>query len=550
MLTWTLYKQQWKDLREQGNDSAAKKLLLLRCATDLELFALHYFSHYCRHPFNEFHRDSFKEYVFGERKIRRARGAPRGYAKSTLEALIKPIHDLCYGLETFIVIFSNGETQALGKLRDIRNELLSNARLVNDYRISFKRKNVAEGSFEVFADQHSCKFEAYGSGSQVRGIRHGASRPSKIVLDDVEHSEEVENEAIRDKYFNWYQEDVVKIGDENTNIEFVGTVLHKKSLLKDLLDNPMYDSRLYKAVISWSERQDLWEQWRGILFNLEIEQRDRLANAMAFYEQNKDEMLRGTKVLWPEKEPYVELMKELYEGGRRAFMKEKQNEPMGDEDKLFTIFHWYHETERLIEGKMVKGMLIESSGVFVPMYHCRSYGVLDPSTGQTKAKVGKKGDFSSLVTGLTDPKGRLFVHRDWTKRAVPSAFIKAIFEHHDEHQYEKFGVETNLYRNLLMPNIVAAKKEIEAERKKLIKLPLYDIENIENKEKRIYTLEPKLTNGYILLNRALSQEFKNQLEDFPKADHDDCPDALEMLWGMVSGRYKMSPVDVDATKGR
>jgi len=514
-----------------------------RFATDLESFAIYYFPHYCRHAFNQFHHDYFASSQFGERKVRRSRGAPRGYAKSTLAALIKPIHDLCYGLENFIVIFSNREVQALGKLRDIRTELLTNVDLVRDYEISFHRKNVAEGSYEVFSGDHSCKFEAYGSGSQVRGIRHGAARPSKIILDDVEHSEEVENEAIRQKYFNWYQEDVVKIGDENTNIEFIGTVLHRRSLLKDLLSNPLYESRLYKAVVEWSPRQDLWDAWRNILTNLDDD--FRIRNSDEYYKRHEIDMLAGTQVLWPEKEPYLALMKELVEGGRLAFWKEKQNEPLGGEDKVFTRFHWYKETEQ--DG--VKGALIESSGVFVPFSRMRAYGAMDPATGQTKAKASKKGDFTCILTGLQDHKGRLFIHNDWTKRAPPTQYIEQIFIKHSEHEYEKFAVETNLYRNLLLPNILTAKKDIEKKLKKEIRLPFYDFEAVENKEKRIFTLEPKISNGYILLNRALSVEAFNQLEEFPRSDHDDFPDALEMLWSLVNNRYKMTPLEINAQGG-
>lgn len=538
--------KEFKKLFESLETNEDKETALYyRCATDLELFALTYFPHYCKHPFSEFHYETFEEYEYGERQVRRGSGAPRGYAKSTIKALIKPIHDLCYGLEKFIVIFSNGESQALGKLRDIRSELLSNTDLINAYGIRFLRKQVAEGQFEVFAGDFSCKFEAYGSGSQVRGIRYGSERPSKIICDDVEHPEEVENESIRQKYFNWYQEDVVKIGDEKTNIEFIGTVLHKKSLLMDILENPLYSSKSYKAVISWSTRQDLWEEWKKRLIDLEIPKEERLHNADKFYEENKEQMLEGVKVLWPEKEPYVYLMKELVEGGKRAFMKEKQNDPQGSEDKVFEKFHFYREAE---DGKY-KGILIESSNVFIPFVHLRAYGVIDPATGQTKARPGKKGDFTCIVTGFTDPKDRLLVHRDWTRRVPPSEFIKRIFIEHEEWKYEKFGVETNLYRNLLLPNIIAMKKEIEKETKKSIQLPLYDIESIENKEKRIYTLEPKITNGYILFNRALSQEFMNQIEDFPKGDHDDCPDALEMLWGLVKNRYKMNSIGLNAMGG-
>ena len=124
---------------------------------------------------------------------------------------------------------------------------------------------------------------------------------------------------------------------------------------------------------------------------------------------------------------------------------------------------------------------------------------------------------------------------------------------HFQMQFEKFGVENNLYRGLLIENIVRERKRIEAERKKKdvknwgVRIPFYEIENRENKVKRIYTLEPKVNNGWILLNRALSAEFVEQLSYFPSKEvHDDGPDCLEMLWGMVNNRYKASPLNIEA----
>ena len=70
------------------------------------------------------------------------------------------------------------------------------------------------------------------------------------------------------------------------------------------------------------------------------------------------------------------------------------------------------------------------------------------------------------------------------------------------------------------------------------------------KEKRIEMIEPKVTHGWILLNRALSQEFINQLEDFPRGDNDDCPDALEMLWKLANNAYRASPVSINAIYSR
>jgi predicted phage terminase large subunit-like protein len=154
------------------------------------------------------------------------------------------------------------------------------------------------------------------------------------------------------------------------------------------------------------------------------------------------------------------------------------------------------------------------------------------------------------LTGYKDPKGRLIVHKDWTRRKPPSAQIKAIFDHHDSLDYQKFGVETNLYRELLLKDIIEERRRIEKSRKgKLLKIPFYDILNTENKDKRIHRLEPKVSHGWILFNENLSAEFQNQLIDYPYIEHDDCLDALEMLWMLLNNAYKAAPVSMSAMGG-
>lgn len=547
VLTILDWQKKHQEFLDQGRQREAKRWLWLRCATDLELFALRYFPHYCQFDFNPLHRDIFDDTELGERATKRARAAPRGYAKSTLETLIKPIHDVCYAQERFIVIFSNTEDQSNSKLRDIRTEVLTNARLIADYGICFPNKRAAETSFIVRCGTHTCMFQGYGAGTEVRGIRYGASRPSKIIGDDVEHSEEVLNEAIRRKYQDWAFQVVSKLGDTNTNISWIGTILHPESLLADIIKNPAYDGKIYKAVISWAKNSKLWDQWTKIYTNLDDPERKERSEA--FYRANESAMLDGAEVLWPEKESYLYLIKEMIETGRRAFFKEKQNEPIGGDEALFEKLHWYHETS--------EGFVIESSNTLVPWSKLKdkdgnwlsAYGTLDPATGQTKAKAGKLGDYSELVTGMALPvpgrefKMRLFVHEDWTKRAGPSTWISEIFEHDRIYDYQKFGVETNLYRDLLLPNLMAEQKVQAEKQKREVRLPFYDIHNVDNKEKRIYTLEPKISHGWILFNRSLSQTAMRQIEAFPHGDHDDFPDALEMLWGLVNNRYKASAIN-------
>lgn len=522
---------------------ALHRAIYIRCEYDLEAFTALFFRHYARYDFNQFHFDVFEDYSSHEISLRQVDCAPRGYAKSTIKTLVKPIHDICYGLQKYILFISATKPQALQKLKDIRREILNNTLLFNVYGIKFPSRVVGAEAFEAHGPDGPVLLQAVGAGTEVRGIRFGEHRPTKIVLDDVEDSEEVHNEEIRNKVADWFFEVVSNLGSNDTSIEIVGTILHRDSLLMRLKKNPAYRFRLYKAIESWSEREDLWTEWRLIYNNLENEKREQEADK--FFDKHKKEMLKGTKVLWPEKEPYYLLMKQLEERGKRAFMKEKQNSPLPSDEALFDTIWWYYEDPK--RG----GVVIEKTGTFVPYDQMYPYGGIDPATGKTKSKGKAKLDFSCALGTYKDLKGRLFVHRDYTKKVKPTIYIRQIFEMCMDMKFEKFVIEENLYRGLLTENIGRERKLLEEERKKAgvkdwqIKVPFYEVENREKKEARIFTLEPKINNGWILFNRALSLEFMNQIEDFPHGDHDDAPDVLEMIWGLVTNRYKPTPVDID-----
>lgn len=530
-------------LKGLGDTVERNEAIRIRCKTDVEFFAKFFFPHYATHPFNEFHLDFFEACKTIERAYRRAWASPRGSAKSVQATLIKPIHDVCYDLEQFLIIISSTDDLAVGKLKDIRDEVLSNDTLRHIYGLYFETKKPGAEKFVIYSPIGKTLFVARGSGSQIRGIRFGPKRPTKIILDDLEHSEKVYSQVQRGKTENYFKEDVGKVGDEKTNIEFVGTILHRKSLLSETLKNPAYRSKKYKSIKKWPERMDLWNKWEEIA--MELGNDNRLDDADQFYYDNKEAMDQGAEVMWPSKEPLLHLFKEKLEIGRQAFFKEKQNEPMGAEERVFERILWYRDT--------AKGPQILETGEVVPWDYLRDsfYGALDPSAGERKPTQTKQPDFASMVMGYKDPKGRLFVHKDWTKRKPPSKQIEAIFDMHSEFNFQKFGVETNLFRNLLIKNIVEERKRRESQRGgRLLKIPFYDILNTENKDKRIHRLEPKVTHGWILFNENLSAEFQNQLLDYPYVDHDDCLDGLEMLWNLVNNAYKASPVSVGGMGAR
>lgn len=518
-----------------------KALIIAKGSIDLEYFATCFFPHYCEFEWNQFHKDYFQRFKYNERKIRRCYAAPRGAAKSTLVTLIKACHDICYGLEPFVVILSSTTPLANKKLKDIRNEILTNDALREFFGLSFTKKKPGESEFLVIGDYGRTYFTAIGRGSELRGIRYHQSRPSKIILDDVEHSEEVYNERSRRKTEDWFNEDVQKCGDGRTSIEFVGTVLHKDSLLSKLLYNPSYESSKYKAILSWSENEGLWEEWRKIYRN--IDNPNRKQEALDFYEKNKGPMLKGTSVMWEEKESYYDHMIDLEEVGKRSFFKEKQNEPLGSEEPVFEKIHWYREVP--------EGFKLESNGQIIPWSELKlnCISAMDPSTGKVKSSKGQLGDFTVIAVGYKDRNGRLFVHYDFTKRVSPTKYIETIFDMNETFKFERMAVETNLYRNLLLPNIIQEKKKREELKKESIRIAFYDVEQTENKNERITRLEPKCNHGWIVFNRALSREFMSQIEDFPHADHDDAPDCVEILWNLANNRYRPSGSSIDAMAG-
>ena len=117
-----------------------KAAVIARAANDLEFFATYFFPHYCEFAWNPFHKEYFNDFVYGQRKIRRAYAAPRGAAKSTMVTLIKTLHDVCYGLENFILILSSTTPLANKKLKDIRNEILTNDLLRECFNLRFPKK--------------------------------------------------------------------------------------------------------------------------------------------------------------------------------------------------------------------------------------------------------------------------------------------------------------------------------------------------------------------------------------------------------------------------
>src|SRR5699024_4919036 len=87
------------------------------------------------------------------------------------------------------------------------------------------------------------------------------------------------------------------------------------------------------AIVQQPERADLWDKFQDILTDIENEQ--RLDDAERFYYENREEMDKGTKVLWENRFSYFDLMVKKADVGSRAFASEYLNLPSDEESSIF-----------------------------------------------------------------------------------------------------------------------------------------------------------------------------------------------------------------------
>ena len=505
----------------EGSATPADVQLRADCLYDVERFALAFFPHLCPVDFSSMHQDFFAQWATdaGKRGLRDAIAAPRSFAKTTIRDKIKTIHDCVYQHERYVLIISSRDDLAIDKVRDIRDELATNERL----RAVYGPQVGTLWNMGDFITTGGVRVRAAARGSQVRGLLWGHVRPTKILLDDAENSELVLTEAQREKMVAWFAEDITKLGDANTDIEVIGTLLHERSLLARLLANPGYRHRRYQAVLSFAEASavPLWQQWREQF--LDLDNPTHQEDARAFFEAHREAMLRGTAVLWPERYDYYALMVERLVDGDAAFYKERQNQPQRAGDTLFDM-------ERAGYVALTTDRLVRRDGRVVLMTQLVDLVAFwDPAIGQ-----GTDPDWSACVVVGKDQSGYLYVLDAYMSQgASPTAQVNGVVDLLWRWQVRRFGYEANQFQSLQGTNIAAAMAQRSLEEGAHY-APFYiPITNTRNKMLRISTLEPLVTNRHLWFNEALHPEALRQMTVFRPVDGADKDDACDATEGAV-----------------
>ncbi len=156
---------------------------------DLPFFARYHFD--LTTDLSDWQRDMLAEPQPGARE---AWTTCRGGGKTTL-AQIRLIHGLCYGLPwaKFILYASASSELAIEKVSDIAEQLQERDTLLALFGNPFPR-TPGRGEFETAWGQ---RVIAMGVGEKFRGRLWHGTRPTAVVMDDIEGGEEETSQAGR-----------------------------------------------------------------------------------------------------------------------------------------------------------------------------------------------------------------------------------------------------------------------------------------------------------------------------------------------------------------
>ncbi|MBE2895466.1 phage terminase large subunit [Pasteurellaceae bacterium HPA106] len=509
--------QQKIDAAYDGWDDSPKAVSARReCVLDeadgFAYFVTHYFPHYTRSS----EKSELHHYLFARlpEVLRATKGcleaiaAPRGEAKSTIVSQLFTLYCLVTGKKNYCLIVMDSIDQAYPMLEAIKAELEFNQRLRIDFPDCSGQGRVWQASTIITAQNQ--KVQVAGSGKKLRGLRHGAYRPDLVVLDDIENDEQVRSPEQRDKLHSWLKKTVLPLGsaDGKLDIVYIGTILHYDSVLNRTLQSKAWHSAKFKALKKLPDNMTLWDKWEGFYLN------EGEAVADAFYAANQAEMDKGAVVSWAAR-PLLTLMKIRARDGHSTFDSEYQNDPISSDEAVFAsaIQYWTQLPDELVY-----------------------FGSLDPSMG----KAGASRDPSAiLVGGYHRATGKLYVVEAQVKKRLPDLMIEDVIRLQQQYHCTRWFVETVQFQEFFKDELVKRSAQ------RGVPVPASAVKPNTDKMLRIESLQPHIANGLILLH-ASQATLIEQLRHFPKADHDDGPDALEMLWrNAVSGVGQIEWMSVD-----
>lgn len=433
-----------------------------------------------------------------------AKAAPRGFSKSTITDLVLLLWVALHCKRRFIVLISDTYGQATMLMEAVKSELETNE-IVRWLYDEPQGETWSDNDIEVYGVNNAgerlpIKILAKGAGMKIRGLKFLNYRPDLIIFDDLENDEAVQSEDRRRKLKNWLVRGVIPALSTDGCIWLIGTVLHRDSLLSNILDKKGefsgWRSTKYAAIIN-SERS-LWPA----RFSLET------------LTKMRDD---------PTFERYI---------GPLAFAQEMQNTPMSEQDQVFQP-DWLSITYKLQEHLNKfhnENPEIESTEVkwqWLTQTFSQIIAAVDPAISEKQ-----KADWWAMATlGIAracpicenNPPGHILqLDMERMKDSNPNNHVIKILESYRSWKHDKIKIESVQYQAGLYTMTMQKGAELS------LYPPLRAFKPDRDKHRRAVVFSATaagklfhLREDHPLYN-ALLEEFLS----FPQGEHDDMIDAI------------------------
>ena len=477
--------------------------------------------------------------------------APRGTGKTTLVNRLIPLWRICYKAfdlamgvqpEEFILIVGRNERMARQRITEIRYVLEHNPLIRCDFG---DLVGSPWGKTETDT-RNGIGLRPLGRGASPRGALLGDVRPTLKLCDDIEDPKRCLNPDLREEDRDWFMTDFMYAGDlgsGHSNTMIVDTVKHPESLSEHLRALPGWQTLRFEAVrnpkdIYHPTAEHLWKEWERVYSDTTLDDDERESKANAFFESRKDEMNAGVQMLWEEALPYLSVRKEIVERGYHSVMRELQNDARDPGMALFKMnqavtFSITDEGFRRGDGRVVPWHDLGGFTAYLDTmggrdavdnsYACAVVVAWEPLLGGQRMNPDSLSGVNGYIlsawldrVALTEQMENAILLAQRAEAMLAPAYPKSHFV--CEQRPDKDGT-------IKMSTDHAFR--VMKERHRFERRIMYH-EQHQNKEDRIGTLEPAIANGWLAFNeRDLPPEFWTQFRQFPSADHNDGPDAVQ-----------------------
>ncbi len=220
--------------------------LLVECCRSTKLLAKTLMPERFSAPFSSYLHDPIFELIDSDAP-RVAIAAPRGSGKTSL-SIAKAVQSILFRSRRFITWVSTSHDVATMQTENLKREMLSCPEIKKLFG-SVKTRGMGEID-ESFSKKSWVAFDhtivlPRGCGQQVRGVLFGSARPDLLIIDDLEHAEEIKSDELRNARKTWFHADLMKCVsrfDKNWKVIYIDTLKHEDALLQDLLDSPDWES--------------------------------------------------------------------------------------------------------------------------------------------------------------------------------------------------------------------------------------------------------------------------------------------------------------------